>query len=150
MPEAPAFAERSVRFDLPFLFSGQAQREFYINESLARIDALLHPAVDGELAQPPSAPARGQAYIIAAAATGNWAGRTGQIASWDGQQWTYVAARPGMRVYDTTSRLVLRFRTAWERPASVANPQNGTVVDVEARAAITQLLDVLRKQGLVA
>lgn len=150
MPETPIFADRSARFDLPFLFSGQAQREFYVNESLVRIDALLHPAVDSELAAPPAAPAKGQAFIIAANPTGDWTGRAGQVASWDGQQWTYLVPRAGMRVYETTTRLVLHFRTAWERPTSVANPQNGTMVDVEARSAITQLLDVLRKQGLVA
>ncbi|WP_394270065.1 DUF2793 domain-containing protein [Qipengyuania sp.] len=150
MADSVALTDRTARFALPYLFAGQAQREFYLNESLARIDALLHAVVQSEQAQPPGSPTTGQAFLIAASATGVWAGRGGQIAAWDGQQWTFIEPRAGMRVYENVSRTVLRYGTAWERPMAVANPQSGPIVDAEARAAIGQIIDALRKQGLLA
>ncbi len=38
---------------LPLLFVGQAQKEFFVNQSLAVIDAVMARSVAGTLATPP-------------------------------------------------------------------------------------------------
>ena len=53
----------------------QAQKEFVVNESLARIDALLHCAVEGVAAEPPGEPAEGECWLVADTPSGAWAGR---------------------------------------------------------------------------
>lgn len=61
--------------------AGQTQKEFFLNESLARLDLLLHAAVVSELAEPPGAPEAAACYLVADGAQAAWAGRTGQIAA---------------------------------------------------------------------
>jgi len=52
------------------------------NEALAAIDAALHACVEGPPeADPPAAPAPGESWIVAAAATGAWEGRTDSLAT---------------------------------------------------------------------
>ena len=63
----PLYDSRTARFDLPLLFAGQAQKEGTVNEVAARIDALLHGAIEGELAAPPISPSDGQAWLVSAA-----------------------------------------------------------------------------------
>jgi hypothetical protein len=50
---------------------------------LRALDTMLFPyVIDHTLAAPPSSPANGAAYIVAASASGAWAGRSGSIAVW--------------------------------------------------------------------
>lgn len=142
MTEPVDFTATSPRHAFPFLVAGQAQKEFLVNEALARIDALLHPVVDGELAEPPTGAQPGQCWLVADGAAGDWAGREGAIASWDGYQWTYCAPHPGMVVYDASAGQRIVFGTTWQRAARPEDPVGGTVVDVEARAAIAALIDL--------
>lgn len=44
---------------------------------------------------PPGAPAEGDAYLIPAGATDDWAAHVGKIAEWTGSIWTYTAAPDG-------------------------------------------------------
>ncbi|KAB2674686.1 DUF2793 domain-containing protein [Brucella tritici] len=41
------------------------------------------------IAAPPSSPAEGDLYIVAAGATGAWAGKSGQIAEWSSGSWVF-------------------------------------------------------------
>ena len=80
MPD-PVFESRTARLNLPMLFAGQAQKEFTVNESLARIDALLHGAIDGESNTPPASAADGTAWLVGSSPGGDWAGHSGAIAA---------------------------------------------------------------------
>ncbi|MGB7407193.1 MAG: DUF2793 domain-containing protein, partial [Pontixanthobacter sp.] len=53
-------ADASPNYGLPFLFAGQTQKEFYVNEAHARIDMLLHPVVEGIADTPPADAQEGQ------------------------------------------------------------------------------------------
>ena len=87
------FDSRTPRHDLPLLFAGQTQREGFVNEALARIDALLHGAIEAQLAAPPAAPAEGQCWLVASGSTGTWAGHDGEIAAYESGNWLFFLPR---------------------------------------------------------
>lgn len=94
--------EESARFALPLLVPGQAEKEVYHNEALARIDAALHASVvDGPTTAPPAAPSVGQCWIVGSGAGGDWTGRDASLAAWTGGGWRFVprfpACSPGTR-----------------------------------------------------
>lgn len=147
MTDGPA----TPRFALPLLAPAQAQKEMFHNEALTLIDALVQPCVEsGPDAAPPSAPAEGQCWIVAGGATGAWSGRGSAIALWTAGGWRFAAPRPEMRVVRLSDGAVLRFDgSVWVVPSSIAAPSGGTVIDVEARAAIAALLSLLSAHGLM-
>lgn len=148
MPD-PVFDTTTARFELPLLFAGQAQKEGFVNEMAARIDALLHPAVEAELAVPPAAPSDGQAWLIAAGASGGWSGKSGQVAARQAGNWLYFSPRHGMRLLNRATGQFMQFTGTWAAPSRPAAPSGGSVVDVEARAAISALLSCLTSAGIV-
>ena len=100
---------------LPLLAAAQAQKHVTHNEALFAIDALLQVAVrDRDLAVPPGSPAEGERYIVAAGATGAWAGRAGSIASRQDGIWRFHAPRAGFVAYVADERLLyFHDGTAW-------------------------------------
>lgn len=139
----------TARHALPNLYVGQAQKEITHNEALARIDALLHPVVEDRLTAPPTEltdASDGLCWLIGASATGIWSGRSGQIARWSGGSWRYMFAPDGMSIW-LRSKAVRLFYIAnsWFEPDAIPNPSSGTVIDVEARTAITAILTYLRQ-----
>jgi len=145
----PLYDSRTARHELPMLFAGQAQKETFVNESLARIDALLHCAIEGVASNPPASPAEGDCWLIDSGADGAWAGRDGQIAAFAGGNWLYVLPRDGMRLLDRTSGRDFRYVGGWIAPVRPDTPSGGGVVDGEARAAIAALTQCLVDAGIV-
>lgn len=162
-------AETSARFALPFIMPGQAQKELYHNEALMRIDAALHPAVEqAPLATPPANPAEGQCWIVATGGSGAWSGRDGSLAVWTEGGWRFVPPVPGMTAWSKDQGVPLVWNgSAWNtgelicagvvvggakvvggRQPAVPNPSGGTVIDVEARAAIDLITAALKSHGL--
>lgn len=149
MPD-PLFDSKTARFDLPLLFAGQAQKELFVNEAASRIDALLHTAIEAELAAVPASPDDGLAWLIGPGASGDWAGRTGQIAARQAAMWFYFTPHDGMRVFNLATGQFLHYDGGWIVPVGPAAPSGGTVIDIEARAAITALLAALSQAGIFA
>ena len=58
------FDTATARHGFPMLVAGQAQKEFFVNEALARIDALLHPAFETVASTPPALPAAGECWLV--------------------------------------------------------------------------------------
>ncbi|MEQ1543377.1 MAG: DUF2793 domain-containing protein, partial [Novosphingobium sp.] len=129
--------------------AGQAQKETFVNEVAARIDALLHGAVESELAAPPASPADGQNWLIASAASGEWIGKTGQIAARQAGNWLYVQPRDGMRILNKATGQNICFKGSWLAPPRPVSPTGGAVVDAEARAAIVAVIACLTSAGIV-
>ncbi|MXO68714.1 DUF2793 domain-containing protein [Altererythrobacter marinus] len=153
MPDTLAFASGTARFALPHLFPAQAQKEFVVNESLARIDALLHCAVEGVAAEPPGEPAEGECWIVADTPSGAWAGRGGELAAWQAGAWLFVVPRAGMRVFDRAGGHFRLYREGapegWQAIDAVAAPAGGATVDSEAREAIGNLIATLAAAGVL-
>lgn len=148
MPD-PLFDVRTPRLDLPLLFAGQAQKEAFVNEVAARIDALLFLAIEGTQTAPPTAPSDGQSWLIGASPTGDWSGHAGAIAMRQSGNWLFAAPVAGMRLLDKSTGQERRYHTAWQAPAKPAAPSGGTTVDAEARAAITAIIAALVAAGIV-
>jgi hypothetical protein len=53
-----------------------------------------------------------------------------------------------MRLYDRAADHSLFFRSGWQANTTPAIPASGTVIDVEARAAIVQIVAALREIGI--
>ena len=148
MPD-PLFDSRTARLDLPLLFAGQAQKEGFVNETSARIDSLLHGAIEAEQAAPPAAPVDGQMWLVAAGASGAWLGQAGKLAARQSSNWLFVTPRDGMKLLNRTSGQEIRYSGSWRAAARPALPSGGTTIDVEARTALAAILTALTTAGIV-
>jgi len=110
-------SDTSTHLLLPYLLAAQAQKHVTVNEALRLLDGLVQLAVlDRHLTTPPASPADGARYIVAAGATGAWAGWDGSVAYWVDGAWMRLAPRPGWRVWVADeATLLIRKGTVWER-----------------------------------
>ncbi|MEW4449661.1 DUF2793 domain-containing protein [Qipengyuania sp. JC766] len=150
MTDPIAFADRTHRHGLPLLFTGQAQKEAFVNEAFVRTDMLLHPVVKGIRPDPPASPEAGECWIVANPAAGSFAGREGTIAGWHAGSWHFAAPVPGLRAFDLSQGLFLHYRDEWRAPDAPTLPSGGTNIDAEMRAAFMQLLASLRTAGILS
>ena len=130
--------------------AAQAQKEFFVNEALARVDAVLHPVVESELGAPPAAPIDGKSWLVGAVPTGEWSGHAGEIASRQAGEWLFAKPAQGMQVFDMTADKRAVFDGTWKRAAQVALPLGGSIIDVQARTAIAGLIAALVSVGILA
>lgn len=121
----------------------------YLNESLARIDALLHGAVEAQTATPPATPLEGQCWLVASGATGVWSGHADKLASFQQGQWLFQAPRDGLRLFNRATGQEVLYFGSWKTPAKPAVPSGGTVIDTQARTAIAALIDSLVAAGVL-
>jgi hypothetical protein len=140
------------------------------NEALQVLDIVVAAAVEeAPRASPPAAPAEGSCYIVAASATGEWAGKDNSLAAFSSGGWRYVTPTEGLSAYVKSTGIFADYRAgAWEagnlrgasllidgqqvvgsRAAPIADPAGGSTIDAEARAAIVQLLATMRQHGLI-
>jgi hypothetical protein len=110
---------------------------------------LLHLAIEAEAAVPPLSPIDGQAWLVGASPSGDWAGKTGLIAARAADNWLFLAPTAGMVLLNKSTGQQLRFVTAWLAPAKPALPSGGATIDAEARAAIGAIIASLVDAGIV-
>ena len=161
----------TARLAFPLLVAGQSQKEIFHNEALQRIDACIAASVATPgTAAPPATPVAGDSYLVAAGATGVWAGQGGSIAVFGDGGWRFIAPREGLRVWVVSLGVDAVFRAGvWDvgglrgsrvsingvgvvgaQQAAIADPAGGATVDSQARAALAQALAALRAHGLIA
>jgi hypothetical protein len=162
--------ETSVRFALPLILPGQAQKEAFHNEALARLDAALHACVAGDPTDElPADPAPGESWVVESGAGGAWAGKAGNLATWTAGGWRFTAPVPGMTVWNIDAGYRLHWTgTAWsqgEWPVStlvidgqqvvgprletVPSPSGGKIIDAEARVAVDAIIGAIWTHGLI-
>lgn len=115
----------------------------------ARLDAMLHCAIEAVQAAPPVAPADGQSWLIAAGASGEWNGRAGQIAMRQAGNWLYSQPNDGMRIFNRATHQDMLFDGGWQTPSRPAAPAGGATVDAEARTAIAAIIASLTVAGII-
>lgn len=86
-----------------------------MDANIKMLGALVGCAVkDRDLTAPPGSPVNGDRYLIAAGATGAWAGKDGQIAVRVSGAWEYYIPLVGWLVYvEDESLLVVKKLTGW-------------------------------------
>jgi len=149
MSEPIAFPAGTPNAGLPLLFAGQAQKEFFVNQSLAILDALAPRTVVATLAEPPALPEDGACYLVAPSPSGNWSTRASHLALAIGGSWHFIIPAEGMLMFDRNAGNWLCFRDGWHSAGVPAAPSGGSVIDSEARAALTQLVESLQTLGLI-
>lgn len=88
------------RFKMPLLDAAQAQKHVTINESLVRADALAASVVvSRSVSAAPSAPVDGDAYIVGAGASGDWAGHDDEIALFLNGGWEFITPWLGAKFW---------------------------------------------------
>jgi len=86
---------------LPFLAAAQAQKHVTVNEALSHLDGLVQLSVIAtNLTVPPGTAAEGDRYIIAAGATGAWAGWDNSVALFSGGAWLQLIPQTGWIAWD--------------------------------------------------
>ncbi|MDE2029609.1 MAG: DUF2793 domain-containing protein [Alphaproteobacteria bacterium] len=104
----------SPNLALSYIASSQAQKEVTHNAALNDIDFLAKTSViDTVLATPPSSPATGDTYIVAASPTGAWSGASGAIAGYYGG-WSLKMPQAGWTAWArNTNRMMYYDGSAW-------------------------------------
>ena len=149
MAEPVTFTSTSAKLGLPYLFAGQSQKELFVNEAFAILDAMVHPVVLGEAASPPLGPEEGDCWIVSAEPSGAWSDKAGQLAYYETGQWAFVIPSNGLAVYDKTARQFAFFDGTWLRASQVSDPSGGATIDAEAREAIGKIVTALRTSGIL-
>ena len=140
----------TARCKIPLLATGQAHKELFHNEALTRIDFLLHPTVQAIETDPAIlSPDAGQSWLVGPGATGEWLNQDDKIAGWTGNGWLFILPLPLMRIQVESIDNFAVYRETWHLSYAVAGPAGGSVIDIEARAAIDSILIALAGQGIL-
>ncbi len=141
-----ASQSETARHALPLLHVGQSQKEIFHNEALTRIDHIIMPVIETASDNPDVlVPEPGQSWLVLAPAQGEWTGHAGKIASWTENGWRYWEPKAGTHVFDRQADCFRIFHgDGWFAPTALPAPTGGTTIDVEARAAISSILGILR------
>lgn len=93
-------ADISSSLSLPFIQPSQAQKHVTHNEALRILDVVTQLGVAADdLSSAPGTPAEGSRYIVDTGATGDWAGRDGEVALFETNAWRFFVPRAGWRAY---------------------------------------------------
>jgi hypothetical protein len=81
---------------LPYIMAAQSQKHVTHNEAIRALDAVVQLSVlDRNLGVPPSSPAEGARYIVAASPSGAWSGHAGKVAAYQDGAWMFYVPSEG-------------------------------------------------------
>jgi len=150
MTDPTSFISTTPNYSLPYLFAGQSQKEFFVNQAHMLLDTLVHTTIIGQSAVAPASPDDGDTWLIAASPSGDWTGQEGNIATFTGTGWLFIHPRVGMRAFDQQTGQTLLFDNNWQTAEAPSQPQSGATIDVEARQTIAEIISELRNLGIFA
>ena len=140
--------EVSTVLSLPLILPSQAQKHVTHNEALRVLDVAVQLAVlNRTLTTPPALPAIGDRHIIAAGATGAWAGKSGQVVVFTAQGWDYFVPKPGWQAHILAEAQTAVFDGSdWAVPG--AGPLAPSMLGVNTSADVTNRLAVASNASL--
>jgi hypothetical protein len=81
---------------LPYIMAAQAQKHVTHNDAIRALDCLVQLSVESRsLTAPPGSLADGVRYVVATAATGDWAGQSDKIAAFQDGAWAFYDPQEG-------------------------------------------------------
>jgi hypothetical protein len=93
---------------LPYILAAQAQKHVTHNEAIRALDCLVQLSVASRaLTAPPTTPEEGSRYIVAAAATGDWASQDAKIAAYQDGAWAFYTPRDGWLAWVTSENVIV-------------------------------------------
>lgn len=99
--------------------SPHAQKHVTHNETLQLLDAVAQLTIAGLAAAPPQSQAEGACYLIDAAASGAWAGKSGPIALRVDWAWVFIQPRDGWRAWFQSDTHLRSYQGGqWQEQAS--------------------------------
>ncbi|ENT06779.1 DUF2793 domain-containing protein [Brucella sp. 63/311] len=126
--------DETPNLKLPYILPSQAQKHVTHNEALRMLDAIVHLGVKSwSLGDAPSSPAEGDRYIVAAQASGAWAGKDGMVAFFIDGGWLFVIPATGWLAYVADEALLLVFDgSLWKNSSSVPDELSLSMLGVQA------------------
>ena len=110
---------------LTYLEAAQSQKHVGVNEGFRLLDTVVQASVaDKDLTAPPGSPTNGDTYIVAAGASGLWAGQSDNLAAWKDNAWQFYEPKYGWFAYVVDEDLFYYFTSSgWVvYQAPIANP----------------------------
>ena len=128
---------------LPYITASQAQKHVTHNEAIRALDAIVQLSVlDRDVATPPASPNEGDRYIVAASATGAWAGMENRIAAWQDGVWMFYAPLAGWLAWAVDEEQLYAWSgTTWSI-VSGSGQQSFPILGINATADTTNRLSV--------
>ena len=152
--------DQSPNLELPYISPAQAQKHVTHNEALQILDVVIQASVKStELGSPPTEPERGDRYIISNTASGDWSGKTEQIAAFQDGGWIFVQPALGWLVHDQNTNTLLQFTDdGWtgvgdQIANSISSLQNllalgvGTTADATNKIAVSSQASLFTHAG---
>lgn len=145
--------DETTILSLPLILPAQAQKHVTHNEALVRLDLIVQLAViDRVLTAPPALPLPGDRHIVAAGATGPWAGQDGRIAFFSEAGWQFTEALPGWQAHvlaegQTAVYDGLVWQTLADGPLLVAELGVSASPDATNRLAVSSPATLLNHAG---
>ena len=129
---------------LPLLEASQAQKHVTHNEALLLLDAAIHLSViSRSLAAPPAVPVEGDRYLVAASATGDWAGQDGNLGMREASAWRFSVPRSGWRLWvEDELKFFVFDGTIWHDLQQIDQISNLSLLGINTTADTTNRLAV--------
>ncbi len=140
----------TMRHKLPLLAVGQAQKEYTHNEALTLIDNYLNISVRDVINDPTSLSpdADNDMWLIGTGPVGLWSGKANQIAIWSENGWRYLYPIEQMQLYNEAINCRMTYGDGqWISALPMLVPQNGDIIDLQARESIEAIWDALHLFG---
>jgi hypothetical protein len=135
----------TTHLSLPLLAAAQSQKHVTHNEALVLLDALTQLAVRDHVSAPPPVVNAGDRFLVAAGATGVFAGQADRIALYDDGLWRFLMPRAGWTVWIEDDAVGRVFNgTGWVSAAPTASVLFG----INATADTTNRLSVASPAAL--
>jgi hypothetical protein len=145
--------DETTILSLPLILPAQAQKHVTHNEAIAALDLIVQlTVIDRTLAAPPALSTPGDRHIVAAGATGAWAGQSGRIALFLATGWQFVQPLAGWRAHvlaegQTAVFDGLAWKTPSEGPLSVTRLGVAATADATNRLAVSAPATLLNHAG---
>ncbi|MDZ7906711.1 MAG: DUF2793 domain-containing protein [Cypionkella sp.] len=138
---------------LPYILPSQAQKHVTHNEAIRLLDVIVQLSVAARnLPVPPASPVQGDRYIVANGASGDWAGRAGQIALYENGAWQFFAPMAGWTAWITSESVLASYSgSAWtsqaDGPFNVGQLGISATPDAVNRLAVSSDATLLNHAG---